>query len=119
MTDDKDRLRAAAHHPPPPERFESSVRVRRRPRLEVIAVDGNPTEGEKRAIQEALVQMVEAERAATSSSLWLRAARSQGRRLGMLDYRDRFSREDAWRLSTRFPFGGREYPGRVGRGDTR
>ena len=63
--------------------------------------------------------MVEAERAATSSSLWLRAARSQGRRLGMLDYRDRFSREDAWRLSTRFPFGGREYPGRVGRGDTR
>jgi hypothetical protein len=63
--------------------------------------------------------MVEQERAATSSSLWLRAARSQGRRLGMLDYRDRFSHEDAWRLSTRFPFGGREYPGRVGRGDTR
>ena len=107
---DKEGLRAAETH---------SVRVRRRPRLELVSVEGAATEDEKRAIEEALVQMVEAERAATSSSLWLRAARSQGRRLGMLDYRDRFSREDAWRLSTRFPFGGREYPGRVGRGDTR
>jgi hypothetical protein len=39
--------------------------------------------------------------------------------LGMFDYRDRVERDDAWRLSTRFPFGGREYPGRLGRGDTR
>jgi hypothetical protein len=91
----------------------------RKPRLEIVSVDGDATESEKHAIEEALVEMVEAERAATTSSLWLRAARSQGRRLGMLDYRDRFSRDDAWRLSTRFPFGGREYPGRVGRGDTR
>jgi hypothetical protein len=37
----------------------------------------------------------------------------------MFDYRDRFSSDDAWRLSTRFPFGGREYPGRHGRGDAR
>ena len=92
---------------------------RRRPRLEVVSVEGEPTDSETRAIQEALEEMVVLERQATSSSLWLRAARSQGRRLGMLDYRDRFSREDAWRLSTRFPFGGREYPGRIGRGDTR
>ena len=91
----------------------------RRPKLELVSVEGNATEDERRALEETLVQMIEAERAATTSSLWLRAARSQGRRLGMLDYRDRFSREDAWRLSTRFPFGGREYPGRVGRGDTR
>jgi hypothetical protein len=91
----------------------------RRPKLELVSVEGEPTEDERIALEEALVQMVEGERAATTSSLWLRAARSQGRRLGMLDYRDRFSREDAWRLSTRFPFGGREYPGRVGRGDTR
>jgi hypothetical protein len=116
---DQERLRTAAHHSPPPERFESSVRVRRRPRLELVSVEGEPTDDERRALEETLVQMVEAERAAMTSSLWLRAARSQGRRLGMLDYRDRFSREDAWRLSTRFPFGGREYPGRVGRGDTR
>lgn len=98
---------------------ELARRLAARPRLELIAIDGSPSNEERRAIEEALVEMVEAERAATSSSLWLRAARSQGRRLGMLDYRDRFSREDAWRLSTRFPFGGREYPGRVGRGDTR
>lgn len=91
----------------------------RKPKLELVSVDGNASEDERRAIEAALVEMVEKERQATSSSLWLRAARSQGRRLGMLDYRDRFSREEAWRLSTRFPFGGREYPGRNGRGDAR
>lgn len=37
----------------------------------------------------------------------------------MLDYRDRFSKDDAWRLSTRFPFGGREYPGKNGRADSK
>jgi hypothetical protein len=37
----------------------------------------------------------------------------------MFDYRDRFSSEDAWRLSARFPFGGREYSGLHGRGDAR
>jgi hypothetical protein len=37
----------------------------------------------------------------------------------MLDYRDRFSHEDAWRLSARFPYGGREYPGLNGRGDAK
>ncbi|MBW3594301.1 MAG: hypothetical protein KY391_01890 [Actinobacteria bacterium] len=91
----------------------------RRPRLEVVSIEGGATEAEKRAIEVALEEMVEQERQATSSSLWLRAARSQGRRLGMLDYRDRFTHEDAWRLSARFPFGGREYPGRNGRGDTK
>ena len=90
-----------------------------RPKLELVSVEGSPTEDEKKAIEEALVQIVELERQATSSSVWLRAARSQGRRLGMLDYRDRFTREDAWRLSARFPYGGREYPGRNGRGDTK
>ena len=98
---------------------ESSLRGRRRPRLEVVSLEGSPTTEETKAIEEALVQMVEQERQATSSSLWLRAARSQGRRLGMLDYRDRFTHEDAWRLSARFPYGGREYPGRNGRGDTK
>ena len=91
----------------------------RKPKLELVSIDGNASEEDARAIRRALENMVERERQATSSSLWLRAARSQGRRLGMLDYRDRFSRDDAWRLSARFPFGGREYPGRVGRGDTR
>ena len=93
--------------------------TRHRPRLELVSVDGNANEDEKRAIEAALVEIVEQERQARSSSLWLRAARSQGRRLGMLDYRDRFTHEDAWRLSARFPFGGREYPGRNGRGDTK
>ena len=93
--------------------------MNRRPRLEIVDVTGAPSHEESKAIEAALVEMVELERQATSSSLWLRAARSQGRRLGMLDYRDRFTHEDAWRLSARFPFGGREYPGRNGRGDTK
>jgi len=37
----------------------------------------------------------------------------------MGDYRDRFESAEAWRLSTRFPVGGREYPGLNGRGDAK
>ncbi len=90
-----------------------------RPRLELVSVGGLATEDEKVALQAALDRIHEQERQAKSSSLWLRAARAQGRRLGMLDYRDRFARDDAWRLSARFPFGGREYPGLNGRGDAK
>ena len=93
---------------------------RRRPRhLRVVSVDGNPTDEERRALEAALEHLVDDEREARAVSIWKRAGRSQGRRLGMFDYRDRFSLEDAWRLSTRFPFGGREYPGLLGRGDAR
>jgi hypothetical protein len=92
---------------------------RRRPQLELVSVSGDASEEDKAVLEAALVKMVEEERQATSSSLWLRASRSGGRRLGMLDYRDRLSREDAWRLSARFPFGGREYPGLNGRGDAK
>lgn len=91
----------------------------KRPRLELIAVEGGITDTEKSALQAALDRMSENERRARASSVWLRAARSQGRRLGMFDYRDRFDSEDAWRLSARFPFGGREYPGLNGRGDAK
>jgi hypothetical protein len=92
---------------------------RRRRHLEIVSVDGGPSEDEQRAIEDALEHLLDAERAAASPSLWLRAGRAQGRRLGMFDYRDRFSHEDAWRLSARFAFGGREYAGRYGRGDTK
>lgn len=90
-----------------------------RPRLRLVSVDGNPTPEEATAAQAALEALVEQERRAQASSLWLRAARGNGRRLGMYDYRDRFSSADAWRLSARFPAGGREYPGLLGRGDAR
>ena len=92
---------------------------RRSAHLRIVDIQGNPTDEERRAIAEALESVVDRERAARSLSIWRRASRSQGRRLGMSDYRDRFSQEDAWRLSTRFPFGGREYPGLLGRGDAR
>jgi hypothetical protein len=91
----------------------------KRRHLEIVSVEGRPNASEIRAVEQALEEMIVSERGARSPSLWLRAGRSQGRRLGMFDYRDRFANEDAWRLSTRFPFGGREYMGRYGRGDTK
>ena len=90
-----------------------------KPDLRIVSVDGEPTEGERAAIQAALEKLVEQERRVRAASLWKRAARAQGRRLGNLDYRDRFNPDDAWRLSVRFPFGGREYPGLNGRGDAK
>jgi hypothetical protein len=91
----------------------------RRPRLEIVEVAGSPSEAEleilRRAVEEAVVQ----ERREKQASVWMRAGRAQGRRLGMTDYRDRFSLEDAWRLSARFPYGGREFPGLNGRGDAK
>ena len=87
--------------------------------LDSIEVAGRPEDDERSAIVVALEHLVEAERRGAAASLWRRAGRAQGRRLGMTDYRDRFSRDDAWRLSARFPFGGREYPGLIGRGDAK
>jgi ribosomal protein S12 methylthiotransferase accessory factor YcaO len=93
--------------------------TRERRHLEIVSINGNPTEAERAAIGEALERLVESEHRARSASVWLRAGRAQGRRLGMYDYRDRFNREDAWRLSARFPPGGREYPGLNGRADAK
>ena len=87
--------------------------------FESIDIAGNPSEEEVAAIGAALGELVEQERRGRAASVWRRAGRAQGRRLGMTDYRDRFSHDDAWRLSTRFPFGGREYPGLIGRGDAK
>jgi hypothetical protein len=94
--------------------------VPKRPRrLELVTIDGHATEVEREAIADALEELAAQQHEAASASMWLRAGRAQGRRLGMFDYRDRFSREDTWRLSARFPFGGREYQGLLGRGDAR
>jgi hypothetical protein len=91
----------------------------RRARLELVSVEGTPSETERRTLQVALDAIAASEHHAATGSLWLRAGRAQGRRLGMFDYHDRFEAGDAWRLSTRFPYGGREYPGLHGRGDAR
>lgn len=87
--------------------------------LEVVASTGNPSPAELAAAIAAIGRLLDEQRLAREASLWLRAGRAQGLRLGMLDYRDRFHRDDAWRLSPRFPLGGREYPGLHGRGDAR
>jgi hypothetical protein len=88
-------------------------------RLEIVRIDGEPTPDERHNIEAAVTQLIAAERQARAPSLWARAGRAQGRRLGMLDYRDRFTPDDVWRLSVRMPFGGREYPGLNGRGDAK
>ena len=92
---------------------------RRARRLELVAVEGGPTDAERAAVERALEAIVERERQARTPSMWLRAGRAQGRRLGMYDYRDRIARDEAWRLSLRFPAGGRDHVGRHGRGDSR
>lgn len=91
----------------------------KRAALEFISVTPEPTAQERAALQEALKQIVESEQRARAASLWLRAGRARGRRLEMYDYRDRFDATDAWRLSLRFPTGGREYQGKPGRADAR
>ena len=88
-------------------------------RLTLVSVDGEPTEDEVTAIEAALEDQIDDERWRSTLSTWRRVGRAQGRRLGNTDYRDRFSSDDAWRLSTRLPFGGREYPGKNGRGDSK
>ena len=89
------------------------------PKIEIVSIRGEPTDEERAAIATALRELAEQQRHGRASSIWRRAGRAQGRRLGMFDYRDRFSAEDAWRLSARFSFGGREYPGLNGRGDAK
>ena len=89
------------------------------PDIDLVSIDPPPGEEEGAAVDAALHELVEQERRARTGSLWVRAARAQGRRLGMLDYHDRFAKDDAWRLSVRFPFGGREYRGLHGRGDAK
>lgn len=85
----------------------------------IVSISGRPTAEERAAIAKALEELIEREHRARALSVWRRASRSQGRRLGMGDYRDRFESGEAWRLSTRFPAGGREYPGLNGRGDAK
>jgi hypothetical protein len=97
----------------------SAAQPSRHPHLRLISVGGNPTPEEHAALERAVAAIVESQRQARTPSVWLRAGRARGRRLGMYDYRDRFDPDDAWRLSLRFPAGAREHDGRAGRGDSR
>jgi hypothetical protein len=90
-----------------------------RPPLEIVRVQGEPSEDESDQIEAVVSKLIRTEIQENTPSLWARSGRAQSRRLGMFDYRDRFSQDDAWRLSVRMPFGGREYAGRNGRGDAK
>ena len=95
------------------------VQPSKHPHLRLVTVEGNPTPEERAVLERALAAIVESQRQARTPSVWLRAGRARGRRLGMYDYRDRFEAEDAWRLSLRFPAAAHEHVGRAGRGDSR
>jgi hypothetical protein len=97
----------------------SQAKPSRRPHLRLVSVEGKPTAEERTALEHAVAAIVESQRQARTPSVWLRAGRAHGRRLGMYDYRDRFEAVDAWRLSLRFPAAAREHDGRAGRGDSR
>jgi len=93
--------------------------VTKRAALEIVSVTPEPSAQEHVALRRALQEIATSEQRSRAASLWLRAGRARGRRLGMYDYRDRFDAADAWRLSLRFPTGGREYQGKPGRADAR
>src|SRR5437588_3784062 len=52
-------------------------------RFELVSVEGNPARDEYQAILRTLEDMLETEHEGRTPSLWLRASRAQGRRLGM------------------------------------
>jgi len=93
--------------------------VTERAALEIVSVTPKPNAQERAALRRALEQIAASEAQGRAASVWLRAGRARGRRLGMYDYRDRFDAAEAWRLSLRFPTGGREYQGKPGRSDAR
>ncbi|MDQ3661778.1 MAG: hypothetical protein M3454_12105 [Actinomycetota bacterium] len=87
--------------------------------LEIVSVAPEPSAQERAALDVALKQIAASEKRSRAASVWLRASRARGRRLGMYEYRDRFGAADTWRLSLRFPTGGREFQGKPGRADAR
>jgi hypothetical protein len=93
--------------------------VTERTPLEIVSVTPEPSPKERAVLDQALKEIAASEKRARETSVWMRAGRARGRKLGMYDYRDRFDPADAWRLSLRFPAGGREYQGKPGRADAR
>ncbi|MGI8790965.1 MAG: hypothetical protein ACR2I4_08800, partial [Actinomycetota bacterium] len=67
--------------------------------LEIVSVTPEPNAQERAALRRALEQIAASEAQGRAASVWLRAGRARGRRLGMYDYRDRFDAAEAWRLS--------------------
>ena len=94
--------------------------AKQRPHLELVSVEGNATD-EERSGDRSRARHGDRGGAQRTRGLRLEArlASAKDAGSGMYDYRDRFAAEDAWRLSARFPTGGREYPGLNGRGDAK
>lgn len=79
---------------------------RTREHLELFEIRGDPTEEERAAIALALQRTADGEKGTVSTSLWPLAATARPGSVGVVDYREDVTNEDAWRLSTRS--GGRE-----------
>ncbi len=68
--------------------------------LELVEILGNPNEEERAAIALAIEKAAEGERTTGSSALWPLASGPRPASVGLVDYREDVSNEDAWRLST-------------------
>jgi hypothetical protein len=87
--------------------------------FEIVSITPAPSDEERAALEAALTELMAAENHGHRESVWALAGRARGRRLGLSDYRERLDAADVWRLSPRFPAGGREYQGLAGRADAR
>ncbi len=79
---------------------------RTREHLELLEIRGNPTEEERTAIALALERTVGGEKRMISTPLWPLAVEARPASVGVVDYREDVTNEDAWRLSA--VSGGRE-----------
>jgi hypothetical protein len=87
--------------------------------FEIVSITPAPSDEERAALEAALTELVAAEKRGPRESVWALAGRARGRRLGLSDYRARLDGADVWRMSLRWPTGGREYQGLAGRADAR
>ncbi|HVE92810.1 MAG TPA: hypothetical protein VNE62_11030 [Actinomycetota bacterium] len=77
-----------------------------------------PPPDEAAAITAAIRALLASEKVQSSPPSW-RAASWASRRAGITDIAPLMSPSRRWPLSSRLPWGGREYPGLLGRGDAR
>lgn len=83
-----------------------------------IRIDPEPSPEDREAILAAVRELLAREASLARPSPW-RLAGWVHQRTGITDLARWVPAERRWPLSARLPWGGREYPGLVGRGDAR
>ncbi len=83
-----------------------------------IRITPEPSEEDREAILRAVRELLRAEERRARPPMWTVAGWTY-RRTGVMDLRKAAGELRAWTLSARLPWGGREYPGLIGRGDAK